>query len=335
MKPTDYKKSGVDIKKADRLIQWIKKHTSVPAQPLGSDFACLFPFPEFSRYKEPVLAASTDGVGTKIKLASYFDEWEGIGQDLAAMCLNDLICTGAKPLFFLDYYACGQLNGSQAKSFLKGLEKACRTASCPLLGGETAELPDLYQNSDVDCAGFCVGVVEKSMILKAQNVELSDEIVAFKSSGFHSNGYSLLRKIYNTSQALKKNKHHLIKPTRLYTFLTPYLGKISGLKAMAHITGGGLDNLSRIIPSGLKAKINPWSVPSCFLDVKKKAGLGWKNLLNTFNCGLGLVVILKRKEILSRQFPSEEIIYLGKIEKRGQSQKAWKLNLKSMEDYNS
>ena len=161
MKKLDYKTAGVDIKKADNLVRWIKKKTSVPSDPLGSDYACLFPFP-LSQYKNPVLAASTDGVGTKLKLASYFSEWEGIGQDLVAMCVNDLICVGAKPLFFLDYYACGKLNKSQAKSFLKGLQKACTEAFCPLLGGETAELPGLYQSLDADCAGFCVGVVEKS-----------------------------------------------------------------------------------------------------------------------------------------------------------------------------
>ena len=288
-----------------------------------------------AQYKNPVLAASTDGVGTKLKLASYFREWGGIGQDLVAMCVNDLICTGAKPLFFLDYYACGKLNKAQAKSFLKGLQKACKEASCPLLGGETAELPGLYQGLDVDCAGFCVGVVEKSKILSAQKVQLNDDIVAFKSSGFHSNGYSLLRKIYKSPASLKKNKKVLLRPTKLYTFLSPYLNKMSGLRAIAHITGGGLDNLSRIFPPSLMAELNPWSVPSCFLDVKKRAGLSWKELLQTFNCGLGLILIIKHKESLLKFFPSEEIVYLGKVEKRKKSAKAWNLNLKAMEKHNS
>lgn len=330
MRKTDYKKAGVDIKKADDLVRWIKKETSLSLPPLGNDYASLFPFP-LIQYKHPVLAASTDGVGTKLKLASYFREWGGIGQDLVAMCVNDLICTGARPLFFLDYYACGKLNKAQAKSFLRGLHEACKEAFCPLLGGETAELPGLYQNSDIDCAGFCVGVVEKSKILKSQKVRLKDDIIAFKSSGFHSNGYSLLRKIYKAPDLLKKNKKVLLQPTRLYTFLTPYLDKIRGLRAMAHITGGGLDNLSRILPPGLKAELNPWSVPSCFLDVKKRAGLSWKSLLQTFNCGLGLILIIKHKEALLRFFPKKEIVYLGKVEKRGKSAKAWSLNLKAME----
>ena len=333
MKKVSYKRAGVDIKKAGHLVRWIKKETSVLSKPLGSDYACLFPFP-LKAYKNPVLAASTDGVGTKLKLASYFSEWGGIGQDLVAMCVNDLICTGAKPLFFLDYYACGKLNSSQAKAFLKGLQKACKEAFCPLLGGETAELPGFYQPLDVDCAGFCVGVVEKSKILKAQKVQLGDEIVAFQSSGFHSNGYSLLRTIYKSSLELKKNRKLLMKPTKLYTFLLPHLDKIRGLRAMAHITGGGLDNLSRILPSHLKATLNPWSIPSCFLKVKDKGKLSWKELLQTFNCGLGLVLIIKNKKVLSELFPFEKIISLGKVDRRQASLKAWDVNFKALKQYN-
>ncbi len=330
---TSYKKAGVDIKKANNLVRWIKQKTSVSLHPLGSDYACLQPFP-LAQYKNPVLAASTDGVGSKIKLASYFREWEGVGQDLVAMCVNDLICTGAKPLFFLDYYACEKLNVSQARSFLKGLEKACQEALCPLLGGETAEIPGLYKDSEADCAGFCVGVVERSKILKAQKVRAADDIVAFKSSGFHSNGYSLLRKIYKSPADLKKYKKTLLQPTRLYTFLSPYLDRIHGLKVMAHVTGGGLDNLSRVLPSGLQAKLSPWSVPSCFLDVKKRANLSWKEMLKVFNCGLGIILIVKHKEALLKFFPSEEIIDLGKVEKREKPSKSWTLNLKSMQKLN-
>lgn len=333
MKKINYKKAGVDIKKADHLVQWIKKNTSVSFHSLGNDYACLLPFP-IAQYRNPVLAASADGVGTKLKLASYFCEWGGIGQDLVAMCVNDLICTGAKPLFFLDYYACGKLNNFQAKSFLKGLQKACEEASCPLLGGETAELPGLYQGLEADCAGFCLGVVEKSKILKAQRVRLGDDVVAFKSSGFHSNGYSLLRKVYKSPVSLKKNKKTLLQPTRLYTFLSPYLDQINGLRAMAHITGGGLDNLSRILPPSLKAELKPWPVPSCFLDVKKRASLSWADLLRTFNCGLGLVLIVKQKESLLKFFRSEEIIYLGKVKQRKRPAQAWDLDLKAMERHN-
>ena len=334
MKKINYKQSGVDIKKANDLVQWIKKTTSAPFPSLGNDYAALWPF-SMAQYKEPVLAASTDGVGTKLQLASYFNQWEGIGQDLVAMCVNDLICVGAKPLFFLDYYACGRLNSSRAKSFLKGLQRACQEASCPLLGGETAELPGLYQTLEADCAGFCLGVVEKSKILQASRVQPGDDIVAFKSSGFHSNGYSLLRKIYKSASSLKKNQKILMEPTRLYTFLIPYLDQISGLRTMAHITGGGLDNLSRILPKGLRADLKPWAVPSCFLDVKKQAGLSWKDLLRVFNCGLGLVLILKNKESLFPLFPSQEIIDLGRVKKTSPPTQVWSLDFKAMDQRHS
>ena len=324
-----YKKSGVNIKKADGLVSWIKKSKTGLKNNLGSDYASLWPL-ALSQYKEPVLASSTDGVGTKLKLANYFSDWSGLGQDLLAMCLNDIICVGAKPLFFLDYYACGQLNIQQAQSFLKGLQKACKTANCLLVGGETAELPGTYQKNDIDCAGFCVGIVEKSKILGPKNVQLNDEIVALKSSGFHSNGYSLLRKIYNTATSLKKNKKVLLQPTRLYSFLTPFLDQISGLKAIAHITGGGLDNMSRILPKHLKADLQSWTVPDCFLEVKQKANLNWKELLQTFNCGLGLVLIIKNKKNLQKALPKENFIHLGTVTKRKKSESAWSLNFRSM-----
>ena len=326
----DYKSSGVDIKKADRLVAWIKKSGikqigagqsagkknsgKASALPAGSDYASLFPFPA-KRYKDPVLAASADGVGTKLKLAAYFSDWRGIGQDLAAMCLNDLLCVGAKPLFFLDYYACGALNLVQAKSFLKGLQKACAEANCPLVGGETAELPGLYKGSDMDCAGFAAGVVEREKILGPQKVKKGDEIIALPSSGFHSNGYSLLRQIYKTPEDLQSRRGVLMRPTRLYTFLTPFLDQLRGLRAMAHITGGGLDNLSRIIPSGLKADLQPWKIPPVFLEAKERGGLSWATLLKTFNCGLGLILIVRdRKEFLrAGAVPQREVLYLGQV----------------------
>ena len=324
MKKISYKKAGVDIKKADRLVEWIKQTS--PQKKRGSDYASLHPL-SLSSYKKPVLASSTDGVGTKLKLAAYFSEWGGLGQDLLAMSLNDILCVGAKPLFFLDYYACGKLNLRQAKAFLKGLKKACETANCPLAGGETAEMAGLYRDQEIDCAGFCVGIVEESKILGPQKVKLHDDIVAFKSSGFHSNGYSLLRKVY--SQELQKRKRLLMRPTRLYSFLSPVLDQIKGLKAIAHITGGGLDNLSRILPSDLKADLKAWRVPDCFLEVKQKAGLNWRENLQTFNCGLGLVVILKNKKILYDLFPKEGLIDLGKVTKRKKNQAVWSVPFKN------
>ena len=320
----NYKKAGVNIEKAEQLVSWIKSQNSHFQKSLGSDYASLYPL-NLSGYKEPIIASSTDGVGTKLKLANYFSAWEGLGQDLLAMCLNDLLCVGAKPLFFLDYYACGHLEESQAKPFLKGLQKACEEAHCPLVGGETAELPGFYQKGDMDCAGFCVGLVEKSKILNPQSVKEGDHVVALKSSGFHSNGYSLLRKIYKSPADLKSHQETLMRPTRLYSFLTPLLDHITGLKTIAHITGGGLDNLSRIIPKKLQAQLHPWDMPSCFVDAKQRSGLSWEEMLKVFNCGLGLVLILKDKKVLYELLPDEDIIDLGQIQ-TNQDQTSWSLD---------
>lgn len=326
MKETiNYKKAGVDIKKADELVSWIKSQKASSRTSLGSDYASLYPL-NLRDYKEPVLASSTDGVGTKLKLAGHFHDWGGLGQDLLAMCLNDLLCVGAKPLFFLDYYACSHLDTNQAKAFLEGLQKACEKANCPLIGGETAEMPGLYQGHDIDCAGFCVGIVERSHILGPHLVQDQDDVIAFKSSGFHSNGYSLLRKIYSSPSDLKSRQDSLMKPTRLYSFLTPLMDQIKGLRAIAHITGGGLDNLSRVLPDKLQIQLEPWEVPSCFLEIKHRARLSWKEMLKTFNCGLGLVMILKDKSILNDLLPQEEWINLGKVQKIKKDTSPWVLD---------
>ena len=328
-----YKKSGVDIKKAEGLVSWIKRRN--PDLYPDSDYASLFPFP--SKYQNPILASATDGVGTKVKLAAWFKKWDTVGQDLVAMCVNDLICVGAAPLFFLDYYACGKLDPSSARAFLRGVERACQRSSCPLVGGETAELPGLYARGDFDCAGFALGVVEKSRILGARRVKEGDEIIALKSNGFHSNGYSLLREIYKTKKNREEKKQLLLRPTKLYTFLVPHLNHLKGLRAMAHITGGGLDNISRIIPPGKVADLQTWKVPSCFLEVKQKAGLTWSSLLKTFNCGLGLIMILSDKKELFRRgiVTKRDVISLGRVRQalpRSDSQKArWILNLKDMD----
>ncbi len=333
----NYKSSGVDIDKADRLVSWIKKMGPISKKPLGSDYASLFPMP-LNEYKEPIIASSADGIGTKVKLANYFSSWESLGQDLVAMCVNDLICVGAKPLFFLDYYACGKLDLKLSKSFFKGLYKACKKSSCALIGGETAELPGLYKKGDIDCAGFAVGIVEKQDILGPHRVREGDEVIALSSSGFHSNGYSLLRKVYKSSKDLNKNKKILMEPTRLYTFLQPHTNQIPGLKSMAHITGGGLDNLSRIIPKGFSVKIRPWLVPKPFLEVKKRSHLTWPSLLKTLNCGLGFILILRNKQAFLKKniVPKKDVIFLGKIEKSQlKSTCRWSLSWKSMDERNN
>lgn len=329
----DYKKAGVDIGKGENLVAWLK--TAFLKQSLGSDFCSYFPFP-VKNYKNPVLVSSADGVGTKVKLASYYGEWDTVGQDLVAMCVNDLLCSGAKPLFFLDYYGCGHLKTSQAQAFLKGLNRACEEAQCPLVGGETAELPGLYRDNEFDCAGFALGVVEKENILGPHCVKPGDDILALKSSGFHSNGYSLLRKLYDSPKDLAEKKEILMEPTTLYTFLVPFFKKFQNLKAIAHITGGGLNNISRIIPEGLTAELNLWDVPSCFLEVKERGGLSWESLLTTFNCGLGLVLILSDKERFLKKnlISKDKILDLGCIVKNEKSSvpgERWFLNLRNME----
>ena len=332
----DYKKSGVDIQKAESLVTWLKE-TVFSEKSLGSDFCSYFPF-AFKNYKDPVLTSSADGVGTKVKLASYYSQWNTIGQDLVGMCVNDLICSGSKPLFFLDYYSCSRLDTHQVKEFLSGLNKACKEAHCSLLGGETAELPGLYKENDFDCAGFALGVVERSDILGSHRVEAGDRILALKSSGFHSNGYSLLRKLYSSTEDLSEQRSALMEPTRLYTFLAPHFKEIKGLKAIAHITGGGLNNITRIIPEGLMAELQPWTMPSCFLDAKQRGELTWKSLLTTFNCGLGLVLVLSEKQkFLDKNLISEDhIIDLGQVISGPGSSisgERWFLNFADMEKH--
>lgn len=314
----NYKKSGVDIEKAEGLVSWLKEAV-LQKESFGSDFCSYFPFPA-EKYKSPVLVSSTDGVGTKVKLASYYERWDTIGQDLVAMCVNDLICSGATPLFFLDYYSCGRLDIRQAKEFLKGVNRACEQARCSLVGGETAELPGLYKEKDFDCAGFALGVVEKADILGPRRVKAGDKIFGLKGSGFHSNGYSLLRKLYHSPEDLLEQKERLMEPTPLYTFLVPHFKKLKGLKAIAHITGGGLNNISRIIPEGLMARLKPWDVPERFLEVKQKGKLSWESLLTTFNCGLGLVLVFSDEEdSLNSLKERDQIIDLGQVtsENRG------------------
>lgn len=334
-KKMDYKKSGVNIEKSETFVSWIKQVAHLKSFSKGSDFASLFPMP--TGYKKPLLASATDGVGTKVKLASYFSRWEGVGQDLVAMCVNDLICTGAKPLFFLDYYACGQLDIGSAQSFLKGIYKACEISSCALVGGETAEMPGVYQGKDFDCAGFAVGIVEEDEVLGSHLVKEGDQVIALSSSGFHSNGYSLLRKIYSSKSDLEKYEDTLMTPTRLYTFLVPQFKEL-GVKAMAHITGGGLDNISRIIPEELGLELQAWKIPEAFLDVKNRVSLSWNSLLKTLNSGLGFVLILPKQIALSKiKLPEDvKIIPLGSVGLRPDSQASkWWVDESNLEDLNS
>lgn len=297
----DYRSAGVNVSEADQLVQWLKGKANSFSNKTGvvegiGGFSALFRA-LFTDMKEPCLAATTDGVGTKLKLASYFQQYKEVGQDLVAMCLNDLICCGAKPLFFMDYYACGHLQQQVAREFLEGVYTACEQSDCPLLGGETAEMPDCYDHSDFDCAGFALGVVDRSKRLGSHNVKIKDKLVGVSSSGFHSNGFSLLRKIF--AEDLQEWKAELLKPTALYVSLAQELFKVKGLKAIAHITGGGMDNLLRVLPKGVEAKMNAWEMPDIFQEVKKRTKMKWMDLLKTFNCGVGLVLIVSPSDFES------------------------------------
>ncbi len=288
-----YKQSGVDIDRGDALVDWLKTLGPGPHQKqivsgIGG-FAALFKT-DFARMKEPTLVSCTDGVGTKLKLASHFNSFGSIGQDLVAMNVNDLICCGAQPLFFLDYYSTGRLELTAAQEFLKGVRRACDQSDLALIGGETAEMPGMYHGNDFDCAGFCVGVVDLPETLGPHRVQVGSKLVGIASSGFHSNGYSLLRQVFGAD--LEENRAILMEPTALYVALSKALKELNVVQAFAHITGGGIWNLLRVVPSELGIKIRPWPVPEAFVEVRRRAELPWSEMLKTLNCGVGFVAIV-------------------------------------------
>ncbi len=288
----DYKQAGVDVEAGDALVDWLKAtapakwpHQDKLVEGIGG-FAALFRA-DFKEYKEPCLVSCTDGVGTKIKIAVHFESYREVAQDLVAMCVNDMVCSGAKPLFFLDYYASGRLRLPAAKDFLSGVQAACIESDCALIGGETAEMPGVYDGNDFDCAGFSVGVVDRAAVLGRNRVKPGMKLLAIASSGFHSNGFSLLRKVF--AEDLDAWREQLLKPTALYVKLVHAALKNGGVNAIAHITGGGMDNVPRVLPDGCQAVLNPWLVPPAFLEVKKRSGMSWAAMLTTLNCGLGMV----------------------------------------------
>ncbi len=314
----DYKDSGVDIQAGDQLVSWLQQDnqqtalvnsSAVPVKPkFKSDvpdfqnrvvsgiggFAALFDG-RFSQMKKPLLISCTDGVGTKVKVASYFEDFSTVGQDLVAMCANDLICTGGTPLFFLDYYAMGKLNLNSAQSFLSGIRQACANSHMVLIGGETAEMPGVYQSNDFDCAGFSVGVVDEEKMWGAHKVVAGDIILGLASSGFHSNGYSLLRKVFETE--FEKYRNWLMTPTTLYVEALLSVKQNCEIHAAAHITGGGVENIPRVLPQNLKAHLSQWRLPECFLEVQKRTQMTEQQMLETFNCGIGMALVLPESEV--------------------------------------
>lgn len=303
-----YKDAGVDIEAGDALVERIKsvaKRTRRPEVMAGlGGFAALCEIP--AGYRQPVLVSGTDGVGTKLRLAMNLQKHDTIGIDLVAMCVNDLVVTGAEPLFFLDYYATGKLNVDVAAAVVSGIGDGCEQAGCSLVGGETAEMPGMYEGEDYDLAGFCTGVVEKSEIIDGSKVKEGDTLIALTSSGPHSNGYSLIRKIIDvTSADLTQDcggrplADALMEPTRIYVKSVLKLIKESQVNAMAHITGGGLtENIPRVLPDGFKAVIDTksWSFPPVFQWLQKGGNVDVREMYRTFNCGVGMVIAVPASE---------------------------------------
>lgn len=291
----DYKQAGVDVAAGDALVDWLKStnpqkfpHQDKIVSGIGG-FAALFRA-DFSAMKEPCLVSCTDGVGTKVKLAAEFGRYREVAQDLVAMCVNDMICCGAQPLFFLDYYATGKLQLEAAKDFLAGVREACHQSDCALIGGETAEMPGVYHEKDFDCAGFAVGVVDKPKALGAHKVQVGDRLLGFASHGFHSNGFSLLRKVFGAD--LEKWEDTLMRPTALYVKPVLALIQSGGVHALSHITGGGLDNLPRVLPEGMAAEVVPWTIPAEFMEVLHRSKMTVEQMVVTLNCGLGMVAVV-------------------------------------------
>lgn len=330
-----YKDSGVDISKANSMLSGLKKtikstHNKNVLSDLSS-FCGLFNL-DTGKYKNPVLTSSTDGVGTKLILARQTGIYDGVGQDLVAMSINDLICCGAKPLFFLDYIACGRIDQEKISSIITSVANACKYCGTALLGGETAEMPDMYADDEVDLAGFAVGIVERDSILKPSLVSKGDIIVGLASSGLHSNGFSLVRKIIEANRLDlesmpewaegKKLKGLLLTPTRLYSPVTEKIfgtGKIK-VKGIANITGGGFyDNIDRIIPKSMDAVIykGRWEVPPVFTALKDMGNISEEEMFHVFNMGIGMVLIISPSSIddlrESVRTRGEDIILLGEV----------------------
>jgi phosphoribosylformylglycinamidine cyclo-ligase len=339
--PLSYKDAGVDIVAGDALVERIKplaKKTMREGVLAGiGGFGALFEVPK--RYKEPVLVSGTDGVGTKLKLAFEWNMHDTVGIDLVAMSVNDVLVQGAEPLFFLDYFACGKLDVDTAAAVVGGIAKGCEMSGCALIGGETAEMPGMYPPGEYDLAGFAVGAVEKSKILTGQNVAAGDVVLGLASSGVHSNGFSLVRKCIeragNNAPATldgKPFKQALMAPTRLYVLNVlaalaahPASSTASGIKALAHITGGGLlENIPRVLPDGLAAHLEKgsWPQTELFAWLQTTAGIDAIAMHRTFNNGIGMVVVVDAAEAQAcaqtLRAAGEQVFTIGRIAPQGE-----------------
>ena len=304
-----YSDSGVDIDEANQLIDNIKP---IVRQTLNKNvlsniggFGALYEL-DINHYKKPVLVSGTDGVGTKIMLARELSCFDQIGIDLVAMCVNDVITLGAKPLFFLDYFATSKLKVSEATNIIKGIAEGCLQSDIALIGGETAEMPGVYQSGDFDLAGFCVGVVDYEKIIDGQHIKPTDSIIGIESSGPHSNGYSLIRKIIEVNSINLQDKlddrtlgEAIIQPTTIYAKAINHLQKTYEIHGMAHITGGGFkENIVRILPENINAEIdlNAWQQPKVFNWIQTVGNVDHEEMLRTFNCGIGYVLVVSNSD---------------------------------------
>lgn len=305
-----YTNAGVNINTGNAFVSHIKpfiKATKIPGvlSDLGG-FCGLFK-PDLSNISSPVLISSTDGVGTKLKLAVEFGKHDTIGIDLVAMCVNDILVQGARPLFFLDYFATSQLNITIAQQVISGIAEGCKQAACALLGGETAELPDMYKNGEYDLAGFCVGIADQSALIDGSSIKVGDVILGLSSSGLHSNGYSLVRNLFEQSNVRSEDtmpgseqtfKEALLTPTVIYVKIIEKIIQTFSVNGMVHITGGGFfDNIPRILPQSVIACIDfgSWDIHPIFHWLRKEGKLSWFEMLQIFNCGIGYILIVSNK----------------------------------------
>jgi phosphoribosylformylglycinamidine cyclo-ligase len=302
MRPITYEQSGVHIDEADEFIRAIKpmvKTTTRPEVLAGIGGFSALVAPRLRGIKTPVLVSSTDGVGTKLMLADVLKKYDTVGIDLVAMSVDDVIVTGAEPLFFLDYIACGKLDKTMMADVVKGVVKGCREANCALVGGETAELPGLYAKGQWDLAGFCVGVVDKGKIIDGRRCRSGDKVIGLASSGLHSNGFSLARKVFTEKELKGAVGRELLRPTRIYARTILSVMKKVRIKAMAHITGGGFyDNIPRVIPDGLGVRVwkAAWPIPPIFRTIQRRGNISEREMFRTLNMGVGMVVVVSASD---------------------------------------
>ena len=297
-----YRDAGVDIDAGDALVEAIKpfaKRTMRPEVLAGlGGFGALCAIPQ--KYKEPILVSGTDGVGTKLKLAFLLGRHGTVGIDLVAMSVNDVLVQGAEPLFFLDYFACGKLDKAVATNVIRGIAKGCEEAGCALIGGETAEMPGMYPEGEYDLAGFCVGVVEKDKIINGSDIKPGDVLLGLASSGAHSNGYSLIRRILGEDKPNSDLADSLMEPTRIYVKPVLKLMAAVKVKGLAHITGGGLvGNVPRMLPQGMRAVLRKkmWPRPELFNLLQKNGNVAEDEMHRVFNCGIGMVIAVAREQV--------------------------------------